>query len=543
MAVTTGVLTLLAVLDVRTAPRVLLGALLALASATSLRGKARAPVVLATPADKWSGAFAGLTLLPLLIPYLGTSTGQVLHLLSRTTDGGTHLQMVRAMAQERGLFSLEHPSGWAPGTEHYPLGWASNVWFVLEGAYGSHATLAQTIHLYGIATVLLYATVAYVSGVLVVEGVERLTWSSALLGLTALALALSLGFGLFLLQLNAYTALLALLALLLAVDSAKEGPSPIRAVVLLSCVAVVVANAWYLLAPVCLAVLVAAVARIRPPVRAVVVAAVVVAPLSAFPVLVGPPAGRQIGTIGPVFVPTAPGIVGLLLALLVGMAFVLRPGTAQARAGRRVLAAATVMSLLEAVALVVGDSEEKTVNYYGAKILLLAMVLGSIAAAAAIGSWFGRTTPRPKQALSGLALAGLVIALVSTSDKTLPPSSGKIHAKIDRRLLETLMERHPNGVPAATDVWFADGCYRLADRISTKWAYDLSLTWTDDRVLSLVDYQRGEVGEVAMIAARQLDPTVHRIELYVDHGCQPDAITALAKLSKVIIVKPTRVTP
>ncbi|HUR51114.1 MAG TPA: hypothetical protein VMZ11_03215 [Mycobacteriales bacterium] len=518
-------------------PRVLLAALLGTALLVAVFRRKRPPVPVANRSDRWAASLAGATLVPLLVPFLGASSGQVLHLLSRTTDGGTHLQLVLALARERGYFHLTQPSGLSPGAEHYPLGWAANVWFVIESLYGSQSTLATTLQVAGLSTVLLYAVVVFLAAAIAFDCAGAFTRTAGLAGTLVLGLALSVGFGIFLLQLNAYTLIVAALAILVGIEATRSSTPATRGAVILACTAVLAAQSWYLVAPACGAVVIAALLQVRPSRRVLLTITTVAGPFCLYPVLVGPPAGRQVGMDGPVFVPTAAGLIGLLVALLVGLAFLLRGLGGGERELRRALAIATVTTLVEAALIIATDSPAGSVNYYGAKLLLLALLLGSVASAAAVSSGLSRALSPRRASLATIAVAGMLLGAVSTHRMTVPPTSGKIHPKLDEGLLETFMERHPDGLTPTQDAWFVNGCYRLADRISTKWAYDLSLTWTDSRVLRLIDYQNADWGDVSMIAARVAEPSVDTVELYVGRDCQHDAIASLARMPKVVVVR------
>jgi hypothetical protein len=536
-ATNASVLTLLAVVGIRCSPRVLVATyLLVLLALMRRRGAARSPVF--GPGEAWATLASLIVLAVLATPLLSASIGSTMALLSQTTDGATHLQLVSAVMHRHGYVTFAPPRGLSPGLEHYPPGWAGNAWLVSNLLVGHDPSPLLLVRLAGVIAVAGFSLLVFCASCLGLDLARAIRPGLALArqGTVVLVVAsmLLFSFGVFFLKLASYGQIWSLVAITLVLLGAGDSALPRRGQLLLcGAAAIALMQTWYLLAPVIAAALLLAVVHVRPTRREAVVAAVLVGPVTAFPVLTGPGLHGRISLSGSELLPTLPGVLGLLAATAAGLLHLQRRRENTAPA---VLAftATVVSALLLLVGLTVAQSGEVVgLSYYGGKILLSLFLLGAIGAAACIASVERETTTF---ALAIVCAAGVAAGMWSTRRLALPPETGSYRGHLDPRLLDLAFSRHPHGFPEATDAWVLDGCDRIGDLVATKWFYDVSLTWTPERQDALQTYAFAT--DVRSIADRVSLSSVRHVEIYVGRTCQPEAVASLARLSKVTVERP-----
>jgi hypothetical protein len=532
-----GALTALAVLHVPCRPRLLMAVLLALALVRQARRTPRPRVPVASPADRWALAAGVLTFLALYAPFLGARSGRVMSLLSRTTDGATHVQLVTAVLRSHGYVQLIHPSGLSQGVDHYPSGWHGNAWILSDLLLGDHPSSSALRALIAACAIASFAILAALAAAVVLDLVAKgvpLVLRSYLASLSSLALITLFGVGLLLLQLGSYTQLLAICAVLAVVLLAGETASTDGPALLVAgACAVCLMQTWYLLALVVALPLMLLLLARRPSPLPLAGFLLVTGPLCLFPIVTGP-ALTHVDAPGPESLPTLVGVLGLLVATAIGCLHAVRGGvTMQERA----LTAATVGSLFTLIALLLRDGSFAAghVSYYAAKVLLSVLLIGGVAACAVIGAR-ARSASSAPSAMALLAAGGLLVAAWTTRSLTLPPRVNDV-SHVDPVLLETLLSDHPQGEPQGTISLLADGCDRLLDRVGTKWLADTTLSWSPLLSTTLVNYSaeaRGQVGTLEDVLTR---PELLQLELYVRKPCDTTAIARLESQPKVRVIR------
>lgn len=537
-AVTAGALTGLAVLRQPCDPRVLLGLLLAVAVPVSFRLPHRTPTRVASTADRWAVGFGALTFAVLYAPFVGASTGRTMALMSQTTDGGTHVQLVTAVLRYSGYVHLIHPPGLSPDVDHYPSAWHGSVWVLSDLLLGRDPSVGALVRLVAVCAVAGYALLCATAAAVALEvggrGL-RLRRPAILMGLTSLALSTLLGFGIFLVQLASYTHIMALVALLCLVLLAEEASSePVRSTLLVGAAGVALMQSWYLAAPLIGAVALVLIFQARPPRRLWLPVLLVSAPLGAYPVLTGP-TSTQVDMPGSTLLPTLLGVLGLLGTTALGCLFVLRGRPTPAGLA---LVSAAVAALLSTCFLIAkqGFVAGSGVSYYGAKLLLTVLFLGCILGAALVGA-AAHAVDTPRRVHAVLAAGGVALGTWSTAWVALPPQVGNYDKHLFPRTLDALVAPRPEREPGPRQAWVLDGCDRVGDRVATKWLYDTSLTWTDTISRDLLDYALANKGDVSMITHRLADPAVRSVEVYVHQVCDHRALAQLATHPKVRVIR------
>lgn len=535
-SVTAAVLTSLAVLDIRSAPSVLLALLLLGGLTARVVRQPRKPAGLLDRADAWSLGLAAATFLALYVPLVGQTTGRVMALLSRTTDAGTHLLIVSAIQRYGGYLQLSAPSGMSAGADHYPSAWHGNLWLVARLSLGDAPTVGQQTRLLALGAVFTYTLLAMVAASVVMRARTRPGPLPAVLALGPLTLSFVLGFGLFLPQLGSYTQAMALVAVLTAALVLPEARRhPRRVLTVLGACSIALMQSWYLLMPLMVAVLLVAGRRVRARPAELALAVLVVGPLCLYPVVTGP-AASQLDLPGPVLLPTILGVLALLAVSATGCLAALR----QEEVATRALLAATVASLLCCAGLVAreGVVPGEPFGYYASKLLLTTLLLGVVlGCAAALRSAPAGTGGRRAAVVVSAVLLGSALGTWSTRSDTLWPSTNPHADRISAVTLESLSRRHPRDRPAGTFPVVLDGCDRVWDRVATKWAYDGTVSWTPPFAAALVEHSLSRTGDVTALRAFLRRPDVRRLEVYVHRVCDPAALTQLATSPKVQVIR------
>lgn len=554
-------LTVGSLLHVRNPPSLLLAVGLVLCAALSLPRRPRRP--LASRLDL-TAATSGLIAFAIVYrPFLGSSTGTRLALLSRTTDSATHLEMVRAVAKLGSYLTLvpRLDESTTRGVQHYPPGFSGLAGSLIALLVGPSSSLDSFVGASVVIVSALFGTFIWLltmlAGHLLTNArpgaAEMLTLGVAVLGLGLVGPAALL------LADGAYAQILALVALAASVLIAcapAEGAAGTTVMLALTTVAGM--HAWYLIAPAFAVPWLVHAARSRRGPRLVVALALTGA-VSAFPLLTGP--GRsQLHVVGFIDTPNHGSNAALLLATLAAFGvLVLAPTTREARLP---LVGTTVFLLLGAVFLGVGQIlVTGSLSYYFFKALVGAgafatALLAGCAALALHELRQAHGIARRAGALgTTFALILLPLPVLLGDDATRAPAFGiapqqiagglqKTRAQRSARglrqhaivaLLDRMLEDHPQGVDAQHDVWYL-GCSRAQMYVLDKWIYDLSLTWTPARQY-LIDSLRFESRDLVADLERRADtPSLRSLEIYHDNTCPPRTLGNLASNPKVRLV-------
>lgn len=556
-----GWLTLASVLSIHNHPGALLAVALVVVGVLSLRRRPPRPI--AVPLDLVAAAVALASFLLVYRPFAGVSTGTRLALLSRTTDSGTHFEMVRAVARHGGYLALipDLDASATRRVQHYPPAFSGVVGTLVDLVQGPSASLPSFVHLTVVAVCALFGVLAWfltqlagsVLPALHRRGPELVVLGAAGLGLTVLgptALLLSDG---------AYAQLLALLALaaalLLVSADAGRGPATTAA---LSLATVTGMHAWYLVAPAFGVPWLLHAVAVRNRLQ-VVVGSVLTTVAAAYPLAIGP--GRaQLHVVGFIDLPQVTSNAALLAAAAASLAVVVL--TPRGRELRLPLLATTVVLLLGSVLLGAGQIVlTGSLSYYFFKSLVGAAAFGTAllagAAALAVTQLQESAGIRFRTAALSTALVVLLVPLLVLlgDSATRAPVFGSAPQQIagglqktraERalrglpqrdvvRLLDRILDDHPNGVDAAHDVWFV-GCSRAQMYVLDKWLYDLSLTWTPPRQY-LIDSLRFESRNLVQdLERRATDPGLVSLEIYHDDTCPPATLGDLASHPNVRLV-------
>ena len=541
-ALNASVLTVLAVLDLRcSAPLLAATYVTALTGIRLVRHVPAAPTSWLDRHDAWALGLAGLTLLLLLPPLVRASPGQAMTLLSQTTDGANHVHLVVATARRGGYVNLDPVAGLHQGTEHYPGGWAGNVWILSRVATGSSVGPVSTVRWVGAVALASYVLLVFLAARLALALAAALkpqrshrhdALTTGLVGLST-----TLGFALILLNLASLTQVVAVSALLGALVVLTEECAPRAAHLVLAAAAIMLAQTWYLLAPALAAVVLAEFLH-RPPQRTTLALyALTVGPITAYPLLTGPHS-QHVGASGFQLLPGVLGVLGLLGASAIAMArLALTERVAQPLA-RATLGAFVATLLLVCGLLAVRPTGVVGPSYYAGKVLLVLLLLGGIAAAGAVVAQGNRTSVASTWRFAPLLIvAGIGLGTWSTMHDVLPPRAAHTQGHLDPQQLDALVDRHPHGLPHDTDAWVLDGCEGQLDPLESQWMYSLSLTWTSARSRDFQRYTDGVIDGTDLIASRLHDPGVRRLELVESRRCQSAKIAELARLQKVVLVR------
>jgi len=532
-AANTAVLTILAVADVQCSPSWLLAAYLGVLGIASLLQPPPEPARIADRDDVLAAGLGLLTALILLGPLLHATPGQTLAFTSQTTDGGNYAQLVLGTQKAGGYFTLPPPAGVLLGMKNYPPAWAGNAWLFGSWATSQHLSPIGSVRVVGAFGVCSYAALTmasarlalFLSRILAARGRSRQVPPVALVAGIA-----TFGWGLFILNLAAYTEVMALLATTALLLVQAEDNVPTNWVIWLAAAQVeIVSQTWYVMLPVAAGVAAVAVLARRPSLRQLVATSFISAPFVLFSIATGPGAS-QISAGGPEMLPVLLGIVGMLAATGVAVRTLLlrRP---RSDSLRLCTATAIVLSLLLVVALVVVQPKGTPgASYYTAKMLLAVMWLGGTAASGAFGGW------QRLRSSQTIAVLGIVTCFITTAHAVLPPRAAQTNGQLRSADLDVVLSRHPGGVPRSTDIWLIDGCNRVGDLVASKWFYDLSLTWTRARAEALDAYTLDKDRSVDAVKSRAADPAVASIEVYVSpRNCQNAHIEELGLLPKVSV--------
>jgi hypothetical protein len=527
------VLTACAVLDRPCHPRWTVAALLFIACACGLRDSTPGPCPGVSREDVLAVGFGTMTFGALATPLLMASPGKVMALMSQTTDGATHVQLVTAIYRAHGFVQLAPPAGLSPGASQYPTGWHGNVWLLSEFLLGSEPSATALVRLVAVVAIATYALLCVIAAAFlfdVAAAGRPVGFVPAAFGLLALALTAVVGFGIFFVQLASYTQVMAIALILAVLLIGTTQGSPVAVTAVGSAGLIGVAHSWYLLVPlVVAAVAVVLLARQDVSWRPLATLGVMTVPFCLYPILTGP-SPRQVDLGGPIQLPTLPGLLALLAATALACAFLLRKHRSESgRAGVTI----TVLSLLGLVVLILkqGYVAGSAISYYGAKLLLTVLLLGCLLAAAQVVVIASRG--ECWRALVPIAL--LAGGVWSTASYTLPPRTAHYEGHVQPEALTAMFARYPRGLPSGTQVWALDGCDRVGDGVTTKWLYDTSLGWTQGLADDVAAYMLGPPGDVTAVQRQLERADVRQVELFVMRECSRGAVAALLKDAKVTV--------
>jgi hypothetical protein len=529
VAADAAALTALAVLHIGCRPRWLVAAELVLLLVWQRWRPGRTPVPTASSADLLSLAVGALTFAVLAAPLLTASVGRTMALMSRTTDGATHVQLLTAISRYHGYLHLRHPQGISAGVDHYPTGWHGTLWVLSDLLWGASPSSGQLVRLVAFAAVATYAAFGAASAWLAVSvaGQSR-SWLRAVAAVAVLPVVL-LGFGVFQLQLGSYSQTAALTVLLVLVAARRWDEPSARELVVLGSGAVVVLQGWYLYAPLVLVCLLPTVVRLRRRPVLLACSLLLVTPLGLYPLVTGPSAGH-LDQPGPVLLPSNARIAALLVAFGAAAWWGLRQGRAQPARALTVAALAALSFTLVLVG-VEDRNGSGSIPYYAAKLLLTSLVLTAVLAC---GLLVPMLAAGKRAAVTLLLVAGgLAIGAVSTSGDAWPPSMNPHTRFLDSHVLQAMYDDQRATRANGRQALVMQGCDRVWDRVATKWAPDTSLTWSPELAEVLVAYSLAAPGDVSMLRTYLTSPGVTGLDVYVRHPCDTDAVTELAKIPGV----------
>jgi hypothetical protein len=539
-------LTMAAILEVRTDPIWLAAAGLPVLGLLVAQRRQRRP--LATREDIAPLAVGALTFLLVARPFIGTSTGRQLAYLSRTTDSGNHLGMIREVMRVGGYFALisgldDTVMGFA---QHYPPAFSGVMGTMLRIVVGRDPSISTFVTAAGLSLAALFAVLAALLTLVSVRMVGPP--GSTLLGQSVIALAsfafISFGPAALLMYDAAFAQVLALLAVVACLLVATKQPSGPRVLIAVSALTILGLQAWYLIAPGFIVSWLILLRHSTVRRTTVGVAGSFVAAMGAFCVLLGP-GGHYVTTGGFFDLPTEISNVALVLCLLAVITFWARRGeTSHLRLPYSATAVVLVLTsaLLGLGLLILTGS----LSYYFFKTLNGAEAFGCAvlaAGAADLALLLTRSQTRTKLTatlaavamawapapafggdplLRNLALGRIPQAGVANG----PPLSGSEMGHV----LNSVIRDNPRGVHPHHDVWIAGSCSRAQLSLMTKWIYDLSLTWTPGRLLTVETYRRANQNIGIALAARAQDPTVTSMDVYMSDLCDDLALEVTAKI-------------
>lgn len=533
-------LTALSVLRLTTDPRLLLGAALLAAALLTSRGRTSQYVpVRAERRPSRAPLLLGLLSLAVLYrPFLGRSTGEVMALLSRTTDSATHLNIVMGTVGADGFPHLKQVSGLYTGSENYPAGLAGWVWTAAGGGLGRYdastvldVLLLSVFGAFSVLTALLLRACLRHSppaqGGHLRDFIVAALWGGVMLA----------GPGLMMLQAASYTQVVALtLIAAAAVLPERHTGTPLQHLIVLALLGVGVAHTWYLMLPVFALVALVRVAELAVRRSLPLLVATLALPFVAYPVLTGPRAGEQLTAPGATLLPPWLGLIALVVCTGVGVLHLVKMRHVVAES-RLPLAVATVATLVLATSLAVTTSPASGVSYYSAKVALGALVLGAGTSLALAREGLSAARQRGWPLLTGLvALSSLALLCVSTPSSW-PPGSPAAPSTASASLLNSVLADFPHGVRRGEQVWITGSCDPVTDRMVSKWLYDSTLTWTPAAITArsaLFDLQERDVSGVLLALAA--DPGVRHVYVYVRAACPPSQLARLRQEPKVTVI-------
>jgi hypothetical protein len=534
-AANAAVLTGLAVLGLRCSPVWVFASYIVLLTPPALKTGAQARLPLVDRQDAWALSLAVVTAAVLLRPFLHATPGEAMALLSQTTDGANHTQLLLATQRAGGYVAFRHLPGLRHGMENYPGAWSGNAWILGRLLLGRALNPIEAVRLLGLLGVACYCLLTMLLARVALALATSLRPTSKrreLLIITLMASTTTVGFGLFLLNLTSYTQIVAAIAIAASLLLTTEGASDASVAVVMTAAAIAVSQTWYLLVPVHALIALVVLLQLRPRRWVVMSCLLIVIPLAAFPVVQGPGAQHSQSS-GPEILPVLIGVLGLLVVTGTAIVLVLRD-----RPRNDVIRLATAASLVASLLLVLvfavtQPHDVPGASYYTAKVLLFLLLLGATAGAGVAGSahdYNGRI-------LTGTVVLGLLCSVWSTRHATLPPRASHTAGHLDARELNAAFARHSTRLDPRTDVWIADGCDRVWDLIASKWLYDLNVDWSEGRAEALQAYVDDRDKGLDAITARASDPAVDSIEVFVRRDCQPAKIALLSQVPKVMVIR------
>ncbi len=540
-----AVLTALAVAGLRADARWVVAAyLVLLVLAEALRPATPSLVRFADRTDAWAAATGALVFSLLFRPFAGASVERLSALLSRSTDGGTHVSLVRAVLRESGYVGLlPSASGTLPGLVDYPSGWAGSVAGLVQVALGSDDNLRAFLTAVAFSVVGLYALVAHLAVVAALEVARavggRLTTGGAAAGAACVALSTVAGATALLpisssfAQIAATTVLLASTCVVVAARRGDLSPTPVLAVL-----AVGLFHTWYLLAPVLAALLLVHLAAHRPPLRGLLSWGVPAVLLASYPVLTGPEPGTQLVAAGGTHGLSGPAFSALLVVTLVALV-VLLVGSPGGRAARLAVAAALVAGFLLTAGVLAAQAAGGGSTYYALKLLYSVCTLSAVAAGGVLATALGRRQHGASLLAGALALVvlgSLAFSSVAMRDVVARQLAGDKAGLPDERALKAVLSRHGGQRPEGVDIWVVGDCNRMQDRKTAQWLHSVQLAWDPRLLVAFNAFLRAEPDDLSMLAERARDPDVQRLEVYVHGDCPPSDLPALAALPNVEVI-------
>ena len=502
--------------------------------ATSVQG-------LTSAVDTWAAALAAVVFLLFYRPFHQASPGEVAALLSYSTDGATHLQLVRATMENNGyLHLLPYLQGVQVGLADYPGGWAGSMAVILELLLPPSPPHAAFLSLAAPLIVGLYALLTYFALAVALEAARQ--WSPALgrggkaAATSCLAVPAAFGSGSLLLlsssyaQIAATTAILASMLLFLTVGGRAQTTW------VLAALAVVVAHTWYLLAPVFAAIVVMHAGNRRLAGRHLWAAAVPTTALCLYPVLTGPGPGSQLNAAGGTFLLSIWGTTSLLL--LTGLVLVLLLVPHRDHRPQRLILAAPLVAgtLLTISVLFFQEGTGSGNNYYVAKLFYSLFLLASVAAAALLARAVARALPFGRSVVNLVLCALIPLALLTGAwavhRDVRPFLKGQAPPDVSVALLDRMLADHPRGLRADEDVWVLS-CNKRGDRKVVSWFYGFSLTWDDAR--EDVFESSFSTDQIDALKNRSRTRAADRVQVYVATTCAPGRLADLATLPGVVL--------
>jgi hypothetical protein len=507
---------------------------------------------LATREDIAPLVVSALTFLLVARPFIGTSTGRQLAYLSRTTDSGSHLAMVRAVMRAGGYFALisglDDPI--TRSAQHYPPAFSGVMGTLLHLVVGRDLSISTFVAAVGLSLAALFAVLAALLTRVSVRMVGP--QGKTVLGQSVIALAsflfVSLGPAALLMYDAAFAQVLAILAVVACLLLAIERPCDSRVLVAVSLLTVLGLQAWYLIAPGFIVPWLIVVRRSTVRRTTMGVAVGLVAAMGVFSLVRGP-GGHQLAAGGSFDFPDEISNIALLLCFLVVIPYWARRGdTSPLRLPFSATAVVLVLtSALLGLALLVRTG---ALSYYFFKTLTGAEAFGAAvlaAGAAELTLLLTRSQPRRKLA-AVLAACALVWAPAAAfvrdplqrslalglaprgSHQSEGMNSPVLNGAEMTNLLDAVMRDHPRGVDRHHDVWIAGSCSRPQLALMAKWIYYLSLTWTPGRLEAVQSYLLHDQDVGTTLAARAQDPTVTSMDVYVSDACSDITLGFNAKI-------------
>lgn len=540
-----AVLTVCAVSGVPVDARWLFGGYLLVLALLPPASGAPATATASRSLDRWAAGTALLVFALFYRVFVTATTGRTAAVLTYSTDGATHLQLVQAILRQRGYINLAPQlPGVEAGLENYPGGWAGSVaMFVqlLVGTTADHATFLRVVAPMIVASFALMVYFATAAALEAARGVVG-ELNQVACGLAAACIAVSavLGSTAFLQVSSSYaqiagtTAILAGLLLLMTAGSDR-----LRDLLVLGTLAVATAHTWYLLAPVFGVIVLQFVEQQRPPRWQLAAIGLPTGLLTAYPVVTGPGAGSQLSQPGGPPVLTLVGVSMLLTATLAAAWILLRPGS-PGRSHRLALATPLVTSLLlVSVVLCLQELSGSGENYYAIKVLYTTFLFAVIAGASVVAMASARWTRDREFSTTAVASLVIVVALATSAfairNMTFPYFLGQPPRDVEESALSAIFTTHPGGLGEHEEVWVV-GCSRRGDRRTMQWPYDLALRWSPSFQASYDRFAWADSSDVSMLVERARAMPAQRLEIYTARRCAPAGLSELNALPNVSVV-------